>query len=301
MIVFIRMEFDTLNLPIHPTPVNRYKYPFSLLCSRSQARFRTVFHAFRILETESRIMKDHFSDRADLYARYRPSYPAELFDFLNSLVPAKENAWDCGTGNGQVAVELAGSFREVYATDISETQLANAPRRENIHYSAQPAEQTSFESDFFDLITVAQAIHWFDFEQFYREVRRTARKNAILCVLGYGRVRISEAIDALIDDFYHQVIGPYWDAERRYIDENYTTIPFPFREEKVPDFVNRLEWSLAHLSGYLHTWSAVTHFESVNGFNPLEQLLPELETHWGHETVREVRFPILLRIGHVQH
>ena len=244
-------------------------------------------------------MKDNFSAQSDQYAKYRPTYPGDFFDYLNSLVSRKQAAWDCGTGNGQVAYELAKTFDEVFATDISRSQMDHALQAENISYSVQPAEATDFAAGKFDLIVVAQAIHWFDFDQFYAEVNRTAKDNALLCVVGYGRIKISAQIDAVITDFYIHVIGPYWDAERRYIDEDYATIPFPFDEMQTPDFVNRHQWTLDHLIGYLNTWSAVKHFIRQNNYNPVDKLRTDIEQLWGGELVKEVCFPLLLRIGRV--
>lgn len=244
-------------------------------------------------------MKDNFSSQSDRYARFRPTYPAELFACLDNLVVNKQNAWDCGTGNGQVAVELARIFNKVWATDISRQQIDNAVPAPNITYSVQPAEHTGFEDNFFDLIVVAQAIHWFDFDQFYNEVKRTARPDAIICVTGYGQISVSPEIDAVIGRFYRDVVGPYWDAERHYIDERYQSIPFPFKEIPVPQLVIRLPWDFAHLIGYLNTWSAVKHFSSRKGFNPVDQLQAELAPLWEREQPAEVTFPILLRVGKV--
>jgi ubiquinone/menaquinone biosynthesis C-methylase UbiE len=244
-------------------------------------------------------MKDNFSTQSDNYAKYRPTYPADFFDYLNALVPNKQHAWDCGTGNGQVAAELAKTFHQVSATDISQSQLDNALQASNITYSVQPAEETNFPDQQFDLITIAQAIHWFDFDRFYAEVRRTAKANALICVMGYGMIAVSEQIDAVIADFYENVIGPYWDKERKYVDENYATIPFPFTEVPTPQFANRLQWSQEHLIGYLNTWSAVKHFIKQNGHNPVDQLKDSIARHWGKEEVREIKFPLLVRIGQI--
>ncbi|MES2266770.1 MAG: class I SAM-dependent methyltransferase [Bacteroidota bacterium] len=244
-------------------------------------------------------MKDNFSLQSDQYAKYRPTYPAELFDFLDSLVINKQNAWDCGTGNGQVAFELAKMFGNVWATDISRSQIDNATKRSNITYTVQPAEHTNFEGNFFDLIVVAQAIHWFDFDKFYEEVKRTARKDAVICVTGYGQISVSPEIDEVISHFYTNVIGSYWDTERNYIDEGYQTIPFPFEEIPVPQISISLKWDFEHLMGYFGTWSAVKHFISDKGFNPVEQLRLQLVPLWQTQQPKEVTFPVLLRIGKV--
>lgn len=156
-------------------------------------------------------MKDNFSTQSELYARYRPQYPKEFFDYLDIIITSKDNAWDCGTGNGQVATELAKRFMSVYATDISEAQLAEAQQLPNVIYSVQAAEKTNFPNDSFDLITVAQAIHWFDFEKFYAEIKRTAKPSATLVVMGYGRVEVTPEIDRVINDFYKNTIGNYWE------------------------------------------------------------------------------------------
>ncbi|MEO8855020.1 MAG: class I SAM-dependent methyltransferase [Ginsengibacter sp.] len=244
-------------------------------------------------------MKDNFSLHSDKYAKYRPAYPVEFFTYLNSIVPNKKNAWDCGTGNGQVAFELSKMFENVFATDISQSQIDNALKIDNISYSVQPAEKTNFKDQFFDLIVIAQAIHWFDFEKFYSEVRRTAVENALICVVGYGRIEISEQIDSIVSNFYKKVIGKYWDKERKYIDENYKTIPFPFYEIQTPNFVNTLRWTLEQLIGYLNTWSAVKHFIKENGHNPVDKLQIEIEQYWEKEQAIEVRFPLLLRVGKI--
>src|SRR5690606_20007468 len=242
-------------------------------------------------------MKDNFSSNSDQYARFRPTYPPEFFDFLNSLLPVKEMAWDCGTGNGQVAHELAKTFDRVFATDISRSQIDNAVQADNIQYSIQPAEQTNFENNSFDLIVIAQAIHWFEFKKFYAEVRRTAREHAVICVVGYGLIKISEQIDLIIANFYENVVGKYWDAERKYIDEAYRTIPFPFSEIQTPSFVNAQEWTLEHLIGFLNTWSAVKHFINQEGYNPVEQVRAEIAELWEREAIKTVHFPIIQRIG----
>src|SRR4030095_11116914 len=140
-------------------------------------------------------MKDNFATQSDQYVKFRPTYPDELYQFLLPLVKTKDAAWDCGTGNGQVAQELSKHFKKVYATDISEKQIKNAIQRENIFYKVESAERTSFPDKSFDLITVAQAIHWFDFGAFYKEVERTIKPNGVLAVIGYGLLSIDEDTD----------------------------------------------------------------------------------------------------------
>ncbi|HEY4110188.1 class I SAM-dependent methyltransferase [Puia sp.] len=242
-------------------------------------------------------MKDNFSSGSDKYAQFRPAYPPDLFEFLLSLVPHRERAWDCGTGNGQVAVTLAESFARVDATDISASQLASAIAHPQIGYSVQPAEKTSFPDTCFHLITVAQAIHWFDFDAFYREVNRTMQPGGVLAVIGYDLVRFSPAVDAVLDDFYRDVIGPFWDRERRYIDQQYRTIPFPYTDLAAPVFENEVEWSFEHLIGYIGTWSAVKHYQQAKGHDPVELVAAALKKNWGGDVMKKGRFPIFLRLA----
>lgn len=244
-------------------------------------------------------MKDNFSTKSNEYAKFRPNYPSDLFEYLKTLLSEKQNAWDCGSGNGQVAVELASIFKQVYATDISEQQLKNAFQKENITYSKQPAEDADFEDDSFDLICVAQAIHWFDFERFYSEVKRTLKPEGIIAVLGYGLFKSDKETEKVILELYNNITGPYWDHERKYLDENYTTIPFPFQEIKVPTFERRLVWSFDQLIGYLKTWSAVKHYEKENRENPVDLISGDLKKAFG--TKGEVCFPILFRAGKLRY
>ena len=245
-------------------------------------------------------MKDNFSIQSDKYARYRPAYPAAFFEYLQTIITGFDNAWDCGTGNGQVAEKLARFFKAVYATDISQKQLDNAIQLPNIYYSLQPAEQTNFKENFFDLVIVAQAVHWFNFEKFYAEVNRTAKNNAWIVILGYGKLSISHGLDTILDRFYHDIVGEYWDKERKYVDEHYQTIPFPFEEIKTPVFRNDYEWALDHVTGYLETWSAVNHYKKQNGTNPLDLIYSDLKAEWGETDKKIVRFPLLLRIGRIK-
>lgn len=242
-------------------------------------------------------MKDNFSTQSADYAIYRPTYPPELYDYLFSLLKNKETAWDCATGNGQVARVLAQHFGSVYATDISENQLKNALQLPNITYKVEPAEQISVGNDSFDLITVAQAIHWFNFEAFYAEVKRTLKPGGLFAVIGYGIMSIDKKVDKVIHKLYEDILGKYWDNERRYIEEGYKTIPFSFEEIIAPHFQIKTTWSFNQLIGYLNTWSSLQHYKKTNDRNPLEYLFTELKEAWGDDAEKDVHFPILLRVG----
>ncbi|MDQ6478431.1 class I SAM-dependent methyltransferase [Dyadobacter sp. LHD-138] len=243
-------------------------------------------------------MKDNFSKQSRAYSVFRPTYPDEAISFILSQVPNKTAAWDCGTGNGQLAARLSDFFQHVYATDISENQIANAVRKNNITYQIVSAEEALFPENSFDLITVAQAIHWFDFDKFYERVRTTLKPNGILAVIGYNLMQIDEACDRLIGHFYKDILGDkYWDQERSYLDEKYQTIPFPFHEIPAPAFAQKVNWTLDELTGYLNTWSAVQHYIKANAVNPVDAIRKQLQEVWGSEEKKEVCFPTLLRIG----
>jgi hypothetical protein len=241
---------------------------------------------------------DRFSGHADLYAQYRIDYSPDLYDFILSFVAVRHTAWDCATGNGQVAGALAHFFDQVEATDISETQLARAVQEPNIRYQISPAEQTPFADQTFDLITVAQALHWFDVDAFHREVRRVAKPGAVIAEWGYGLVQISDALDPVLINFYRNHIGPYWDPQRKYIDNAYATLPFPFADLQQKEFLVRREWALERFLNYLRTWSAVRQYIYENDEDPVTNLASELAPHWG-DAERAIQFPVFLRLGRI--
>jgi SAM-dependent methyltransferase len=242
--------------------------------------------------------KDHFSRHADDYARYRPDYPGALFEFLANTVTSRETAWDCGTGNGQAALGLAAYFDRVIATDPSAEQIRMAVAHEKISYRVAPAEQTEIPSHTVDLVTVAQAAHWFDMERFYQETRRVLKSDGMLALWCYGLTRINPAVDQVVQHYYANIVGPYWPPERRYIDEKYATLPFPFAELPAPEFYMQAEWDLNEFMGYLHTWSATQRFQEKHEQNPLDIVHWIMVQAWGEPRARQtVRWPIYLRLG----
>ena len=244
-------------------------------------------------------MKDNFSLQAGLYARYRPSYPAELFEFIMAQVKEKDMAWDCATGSGQTARGLAPYFNKVYATDTSQKQLDNAYQAVNIFYSVQPAEQTIFLNNSFDLITVSQALHWFRFDDFYKEASRVGKPDAILTAWAYSLLRISKDIDALIEDHHYKTLQGYWDNERKYVDEEYRNIPFPLKKTDTPVFNIEYKWAIDELEGYLNTWSALQKFITAQNYSPVPELIKRIKPYW-KETQMPVLFPIHLLMGRIE-
>lgn len=244
--------------------------------------------------------QDHFSAHADDYARFRPAYPPELFRWLAGLVPRADTVWDCATGNGQAALGLAACFRRVVASDASAEQIAQAPPHPGVEYHVWPAEQAGLDTGVVDLVTVAQALHWFDLERFYAEVRRVLRPAGVLACWGYGFQGMEPAFTPALTRYYHEIVGPYWPGERSYIDSHYQKIPFPFAELAPPASVMEQSMTLAELLGYLGTWSATRRYLAARGQNPLELIHEELRALWGPpELRRPVRWDLFFRVGRV--
>lgn len=244
-------------------------------------------------------MKDNFSTQSDDYAKFRPKYTQSLIDYLIANTSNHTTCWDCGTGNGQLAVQLSSYFDQVHATDISEKQLVNAIQKQNIHYTKQPAEETNFPDQNFDLITVAQAAHWFDHIKFNAEVKRVLKPGGLVALIGYGLVNVDDPFRSIIEDFYWNVTKPYWDPERDHIEESYQTIPFPYDEIKdLPNFNIKKQMNLNDLVGYISTWSAVQHFKKKNGFSPIDTLTKNLHEYSSNGPL-EVTFPVFARIGRI--
>ena len=242
---------------------------------------------------------DNFSNGASQYATFRPGSPQGIFDYLYAHLKGFDSAWDCGTGNGQVAIKLAERFRQVYGTDISKEQLALAIEKENITYLAERAEETTLADHSIDLITIAQAIHWFDLDNFYKEVRRVAKPGALIAGWTYSTVKINPDIDKVIDRLYTDITGAYWDKQRKLIDERYETIPFPFEELKTPPFTITLNWTLEQLAGYLRTWSGVKHYIAKEQKDPVQMIQHDLEKTWGGSNKIEMYWPVYARIGRI--
>ncbi len=243
--------------------------------------------------------KKRFSNQADLYAKYRPTYPEEVYQYIFKHLNNQRAAWDCATGSGQVARYLSDYFDQVWANDISEEQLRFAPQKNNITYLNTPAEKSGLPNNTFDLITIAQAIHWLDFEGFYDEVRRTARENALLAVIGYGMIRISNELNPIIDDLYEHAFGQYFSKNRTYLDQRYQTIPFPFEEIKTPDFSRTYKWTIDQLEGYFNSWSAVQKIKTEQGYNPTDKTIRAIKSEVPETEKLSVSFPIFTRLGKV--
>ncbi len=229
---------------------------------------------------------------------FRPRYPQDLFEYLASVAPSRQLAWDCATGNGQAALGLASVFNRVIATDASEKQIANAQSHEIVDYRVASAENSGIGSDTVDLIMVAQALHWFHLEEFYVEAQRVLKRDGVLAASAYNLLQIDKAIDDVVNRYYHEVVGPFWPPERRLV-EQFGDLAFPFREIEPPKFEMIAHWNLNHLLGYLRTWSSTQRFIAATGDDPLKQINHDLRSAWSEPgQTRTVIWPLVLRIGY---
>jgi SAM-dependent methyltransferase len=242
--------------------------------------------------------EDHFSQFAGIYSKYRPGYPPELFKFLAEQCKEHRLAWDCGTGNGQAALELTQHFISVYATDASKEQIEHAVDHPSIIYKVEPAEKVTLQNNSVDLVTVAVAVHWFNYDEFYPEVIRVLKPEGIIAVWTYQLPRISPEIDAAVNRYYSEILWDYWPERFHHVHTRYIDLPFPFIEIPPPEFSMITEWNLDQLAGFLSSWSAVNNFIQTNSSHPLNKVWDELKNSWGDEkTKRRLHWPLHVRVG----
>jgi SAM-dependent methyltransferase len=244
-------------------------------------------------------MSDHFSRVAVAYASFRPHYPDQLFSTLAELAPGRARAWDCATGSGQAAIALARTFEHVVATDSSAAQVRQATSHPSVTYHVALAEASSLADGSVELVTVAQALHWFDLDRFYDEVRRILTPGGVLAVWTYANLQVDGGpIDAALGEFYTDVIGPYWPEERRLVETGYRTLPFPFEEVSIDSPPMVASWNQARLLGYVRTWSAVQRYVEATGIDPVPGLRERIAPYWSDlEVPREIEWPLTVRAG----
>jgi SAM-dependent methyltransferase len=241
--------------------------------------------------------QDHFSQASESYRTFRPEYPQELYNWILEYCLIRNSAWDCATGNGQVAKVIAQYFDQVIASDISTQQLQHAHQANNIFYLQGRSEQTHFLDSSFDLITVAQAIHWFDHTAFNKEINRVLKPEGNLAIWGYHLLRINPKVDAILDHFYHEIVGPYWADERKHVDLRYESISIdmPLLHSR-DDMSIEVEWNMSQFFGYLSTWSASKTFAVERNKNPVIEIQSQVEEIWKAEEILTVQFPLFAKL-----
>ncbi len=239
--------------------------------------------------------KDHFSTQSAGYARHRPHYPAELFAYLAGLT-RQRHAWDCATGNGQAAVALAKHFDRVFATDASRAQIAAASAHPGISYRVATAEDSGLDDDCVDLVTVGQALHWFDTKRFFAEASRVLVAGGVLAAWCYELCTVSPGVDAVVGRLYRDIVGPFWPQERRLIERRYRGIEFPGTPLAPPAFEMQAHWTADDMLGYLRTWSACERYRRERGEEPVGLIEAELRRAWG-PAPQTVRWPLTVRVS----
>lgn len=243
--------------------------------------------------------QDHFSNIAQNYAAFRPTYPPALFGWLATQAHGRALAWDCATGSGQAALGLVQVFDRVVATDASAQQLSQASVHDRITYQVAPAEQAPFADASVDVITVAQALHWFDRAAFFQECERVLKSKGVLAVWTYGPLRVVGAdVDTVLQHYYHDIVGAYWPPERTWVEAGYEGIQLPFTEIATPTFEMTADWDMQALLGYLGSWSASHAYQKANGHDPREQIFADLQSVWGDVSVkRRITWSLTLRVS----
>lgn len=245
----------------------------------------------------------HFNQQSARYLQYRPTYPKRLYEYLQNIVGKDATVWDCATGNGQAALALTNYFKNVIATDLNPAQLEKALVHPQIEYRQCSAEESGLASESIDLITIAQALHWFNLEGFYQEALRVLKPNGWIAAWCYTLGEVNPDVDALLHKLYYQILGDtYWPPERRYIDEAYRTIYFPFKRHYTPEFFTEKTFDYYEFLGYLSTWSAIKEYYQRNQVDPLSLIADDLHEVWGGaSTQRVMRWPIHLIMAEKTH
>lgn len=242
--------------------------------------------------------KDLFSGHAEDYAEYRPGYPEELYQFVAEQCKNYDIAWDCATGSGQTAIGIAPYFERVFASDASASQVENAFPHENVTYFVSTAYHSGLPAHSIDLVTISQALHWLDFEAFFKEVNRVLRPGGILAAWCYLKPSVNKEMEPLITRYLEEIVGPYWPPEREYVDNGYQSIDFPFDEIDAPEFRASHHWDLERFLGYLNTWSAAKRFHRDKGYSPVDEIRDAMSHLWENpKEEKNVTWPIRMRIG----
>lgn len=246
----------------------------------------------------TRVFKDHFSACSADYAAFRPTYPQALIDYLCGIAPARGTELDCGCGSGQLSTMLADRFVRVIAIDASAGQIENAKPHARVEYRRARAEATGLDAASVDLVSVAQAAHWFDLDAFYAEVRRVLRPDGAVALIAYGVVETDGTVGAVLSRFYYHTLGGFWPAERCHVEAGYRSLAFPFTELAAPVLAMKAWWSADELLGYIGTWSAVGKMEAALGREPFERFAAALKAAWSDPNAqREFRWPLAMRAG----
>lgn len=242
--------------------------------------------------------KDHFSGHASSYADARPGYPPALFHWLAAQCRGHALAWDAGCGNGQASVALADHFDRVFASDPSAAQIGNALAHPRITYAVEPAERCRLADGSADLVTVAQAYHWFDHARFCAEARRVLAPGGVVAVWTYAESRVDRAVDEVFSRLHDRLLVEDWPAGREHVISGYRDLPFPLQRIEVPTFCMSRRWDLPQYLAYLRSWSASERHLRRTGVDPVGLVAADMEAAWGDaQAVRDISWPLVVLAG----
>jgi SAM-dependent methyltransferase len=218
-----------------------------------------------------------------------------------SLVERRDVAWDTATGNGQAAVSLAKHFQRVIATDISEEQILHARPHPRIDYRAASAEVSGLPGGSVDLIVSAAALHWFDLDRFYAEVRRVRRPGSVLAAWTYHVAYVEPPFDSVLGPFYQHVVAPHFAPGARLVDGQYEAITLPGSALDAPLFSVSVRWTAAEILRFVRTWSGVQAYKEATGRDPVVELAPAIEEVCSSpDAVHELRWPLYLKAARLE-
>lgn len=239
-----------------------------------------------------------FDFQSENYAKSRPHYPKEIYAYVASVCNENSIAWDGACGNGQAAEGLVQYFERVEATDISEQQIAKAIQIPRVTYSVQASENTNFSDNYFDVMCIAQALHWFDYKLFWPEVKRVLKPAGIIAAWGYSWFSIENAIDEIIAEKILKFIKPYWAPQNKLLWNNYREVPFPFERLDAPQIEMKMNWSINELFAYLQSWSAVRLCIEKNGSAFIDDAFDAIKIEWVEESQNKtVKMDFCLLVG----
>lgn len=228
-------------------------------------------------------MKHHqfFNDKAELYARARPVYPQEVYRYLSSLCPLKNLVWDSACGNGQAAISLVEEFDNVFASDVSSEQIKRAKVHPRINYETSSSEAVNLENESCDLVCVAQALHWFDYDSFWPEVQRVLKPDGIFSAFGYTWPSVSKNIDAVIENSILKSIESFWAPQNKLLWNHYRDLEIPFERIDSPRFTMSANWNLDEYFNFLHTFSATRRCMEAVGDKFFQEAYRQVSDLWG--------------------
>lgn len=244
---------------------------------------------------------DLFSVQADDYARFRPTYPDALFSYLASVSPGREVVWDCATGSGQAALSLTKYFDKIIGTDISQALIDKAEKHPKINYQVTPAESSGLDDQSVDLVTVAQALHWFEYDKFFPEVNRVLKNGGMFAAWGYRHLLTDAPVQKITDYVHNDLLKDFWAPQIKILDDHYHSIPFPFEPAEAPGFTINHALTFDHLIGYMVSWSATQKYIEEKGKDELQRVFGEVKQAWGDLTLmKPVRWNVFMKVGRKQ-